>query len=136
MMVPTFRRPERIAPLVALYATGEIPSLRLIVIMWHDAETPPTPDLLANVTGHPIEVTVEMRGASLNERFRRSDNVRTAAVLSIDDDLLFKPEDIELGYQAWKGYGGGRRRMVGYMQRQITPSHEYRWNIAGFHDYR
>jgi len=136
MMVPTFRRPERLPPLVAQYATGAIPSLRRIVIMWHDDETEPATSLLQTLGSYKVPVVLEHRGRSLNERFRRSENVQTDCILSIDDDLEFSHADVELGYQTWKEFGSGRQRMIGYMPREVSASHDYSWSTDGFSTYR
>lgn len=101
------------------YASGTIPSLRRILILWHDNTTSPPSDFLDSISSYPVPVIIEPRHISLNQRFHTSENVVTDCVLTIDDDMRYKPEDIEFGYQAWKELGQGRKRMVGYVAREV-----------------
>lgn len=133
-MVWTLRRPQLLPKLLDHYATGSIPSLRRIVLMWHDNMTKPDETLLNSFTQYTVPIVLEHRVRSLNERFRRSASIDTACVLSIDDDRLYSHEDIEMGFEAWKEYGGGRKRMVGYYPREISEDKHYLW--AGFTSYR
>lgn len=109
------------------YAGGNIPSLRRIVLLWNDIENDPPEDFLRSLDKFKkVPVIVEQRHInSLNQRFRKTENIVTECVLSLDDDMLFKPADIQLGYDTWKQYGQGRRRMVGYVAREATADKVY-----------
>lgn len=124
-MVPTYRRVKDLPKFLANYAEGNISSLRRIILLWNDVENDPPETLLHELEKFKkVPVIVEQRHInSLNQRFRKSENIKTEAVFSLDDDMIFKPSDIQLGFETWKQYGQGRRRMVGYVARE-TDDHE------------
>lgn len=43
-------------------------------------------------------------------------------MLSVDDDFILEPEDIEFGYQRWKEHDLGRKRMAGFVARTVYSS--------------
>lgn len=117
------------------YAEGDIPSLRRIILLWNDIENDPPEDFLRSLDMFKkVPVIVEQRNInSLNQRFRKSANILTECVLSLDDDMLFEPDDIQLGYDTWKQYGQGRHRMLGYVAREATDDNAYM--VKGFETY-
>lgn len=117
------------------YAEGNIPSLRRIVLLWNDVENEPPEDFLRSLDKFKrVPVIVEQRHInSLNQRFHKSESIKTEAVLSLDDDMLFEPDDIQLGYDTWKQYGQGRRRMLGYVAREASDDDAYM--VHGFESY-
>ncbi|KAI9697350.1 MAG: hypothetical protein M1820_007856 [Bogoriella megaspora] len=120
LVAPTYKRVERLPTFLSNYANGTIPSLRRIVLLWNDVENEPPTSFTDTLTSYTVPIIIEQRGInSLNQRFKLSENIRTNAILAIDDDIIFKPEDIELGYQTWHQYGLGRKRMVGYVPREV-----------------
>jgi hypothetical protein len=122
---PTFNRSSLLPVFFDNYASGEIPSLRRVIMIWND-DTPPTQEFLDSLTKYKVPITIEQRHVnSKNERFRASENMRTAAIFALDDDMRFKPEDVEFAYQAWREYGQGRRRMLGLVAREVGPDGEY-----------
>jgi hypothetical protein len=119
IVTPTYQRIQALPAFLNHYATGEVASLKRIVLQWVDTEHDPPKDFLKSLSSYSVPVIIErMTSRSLNERFRPSKDARTEAVLSIDDDLLFAPEDVELGYQTWKALAVGRLGMVGYFARE------------------
>lgn len=117
------------------YAGGNIPDLRRIILLWNDVENEPPEDFLRSLDKYEkVPVIVEQRHInSLNQRFFKSENIVTECVLSLDDDMLFEPDDIQLGFDTWKQYGQGRRRMVGFVAREATSDNAYM--VADFHSY-
>lgn len=135
LVVPTYRRLKDLPRFLKNYAGGNIPSLRRIVLLWNDIENEPPEEFLHSLDEYKnVPVVVEQRHInSLNQRFRKSENIRTEAVLSLDDDMLFEPADIQLGYDTWKQYGQGRRRMLGYVAREASDDKSYM--VDGFESY-
>lgn len=128
LVAPTFNRSERLPTFLDTYASGKIPSLRRVILLWNEIETSPPSSLVESLPSYPVSVVIEQRHInSLNQRFHKSDNMKTDCILAMDDDILFKPADIELGYQAWKNYGLGRKSMVGYIPRQASKDGVYVW---------
>ena len=58
---------------------------------------------------------------SLNNRFLPFDIIETDAILSLDDDISFRPEDLVFGFRVWLE---NRDRIVGYPAR----SHQWNWD--------
>lgn len=133
--MPTYKRLKDLPKFLEHYAEGNITSLRKIILLWVDLENGPPQDFLSSLDKYQkVPVIVEHpRDKSLNQRFRRSENIKTEAVLSLDDDMLFEPYSIQLGFDAWKQYGQGRRRMVGYVAREVGKDGSYM--VGGFQSY-
>jgi len=93
--------------------------------MWHDNTTEPPQSVVDSLASYKVPIVIEKRDRPLNERFRRSDNIKTNCVLAIDDDMIYKPTDVEMGYQVWKAFGQGRTRMVGYIKRAASKEGKY-----------
>jgi hypothetical protein len=83
--------------LIGLYT--EVPSVDLIVIVWHDPITPPSiqSDMFSKV---PVYVH-QAEDNSLNNRFLPLAVIRTQGVLSVDDDILASAVDIEASFRLW-----------------------------------
>ena len=145
ILTPSFKREHLLFDFFERYATGEIPSLRQIILQWVEGGTKPSQKLLQSLKDHPVPIwIVRPKGDSLNERFRLPEgldgwevlfnNTRTFhsgidAVLSLDDDLLLEASDVELSYQAWRDFGGAeRRRMLGFYEREVTQDLVYEWH--------
>lgn len=132
--MPTYKRVETLPDFMENYASGKIPSLRRVVFLWNDIDTEPPRSLLRSAHDLPVPVVFEQRQVnSLNERFRRTENIRTECVLSVDDDIYIQPDDVEAGFQAWRQFGQGRRRMVGYFPRAMASDGAYLWeNVKSY----
>jgi hypothetical protein len=126
IVTPTYKRVDALPAFLKHYATGEVASLKRIVLQWVDTETEPPADFVSSLPSYKVPVIIEqLTSRSLNERFRAGKNTRTEAILSIDDDLLFAPEHVELGYQTWKDVAVGRLGMVGYFAREALEDGRY-----------
>ncbi|GIZ49327.1 hypothetical protein CKM354_001235900 [Cercospora kikuchii] len=117
---PTYRRLETLPQFLDNYANGNLSSLRKIVLLWNDIENDPPPSFLGTLDTYRVPVVLEQRHInSLNQRFHPTEHVKTNCVFSVDDDMIFKPEDVEYGYQAWKDQNKGRQRMLGFIAREV-----------------
>lgn len=126
IVTPTYRRLDMLPRFLDTYAGGKIPSLRHITIQWVDSQSSPPAWLEERMKAAKVPCRLRvMNATSLNERFRPDESIGTSAVLSLDDDVLLRPVDVEQGYQAWRQFGQGRRRMVGFFARTITDDLRY-----------
>lgn len=118
IVAPTYHRTESLPEFLDNYATGHIPSLKAILVIWNNEEDPPL-SLNDTIAQYPVPVTLERRAKnSKNERFRRTSSITTAAVFALDDDMVITPRDVEYGFQAWRTFHQPRTRMVGYIRRR------------------
>lgn len=117
------------------YATGNIPSLRKIILIWNNIDERPPADLVELASSYSVPVIIEERGRnSLNERFYPTPAIKTECVFAMDDDMVFTAKDVENGYQAWRTFGLGRKRMVGFVPRDASDDGVY--NPPSYHKYR
>ncbi|KAK5721953.1 hypothetical protein LTR15_006547 [Elasticomyces elasticus] len=126
LVTPTYRRLERLPTFLDNYATGKIPSLKRVVLLWADLENAAPESFTSTLSKYAVPVIIgELTHNSLNERFRATKDMPTKGILSVDDDVLITPEDTEMGYQAWRDWGEGRKRMTGYIPRELKADGTY-----------
>jgi hypothetical protein len=128
IVTPTLKREELLPAFLDNYATGNIPSLKKILLLWVNL-TKEVPEYLrgpalarSNYTV-PIEIQI-LREPSLNQRFRPNPSIKTSCVFSLDDDILMTPAEVEAGYVAWRELGQ-RRRMLGFAARRVGANFKY-----------
>ncbi|KAI7443976.1 hypothetical protein KC364_g13389, partial [Hortaea werneckii] len=123
---PTYHRTEGLTEYLDNYATGDVPSLHKIIIIWNNEDDAPG-WLNKTLTKYQVPIVLERRARnSKNYRFQRTPAIETAAVLALDDDMVIKPRDVEYAFQAWQMYRYPRKRMVGYIRRRVSPQGDYR----------
>lgn len=90
------------------------------------------PDWL-ELDSYKVPVYIEKaRRNSLTERFRQPAKMRTHAGLWIDDDLEFRPADIELGFETYRQMGSHQHRIVGFSGRMVNKDPEDNWTYRVF----
>lgn len=109
----TFQRPKELQRVLASLLAEKVPSLLEIVVLWNNFDEP-TP---ANFTSdHGVSVRYRKPDRdSLNEKLRADPGFRTQAVLLSDDDIYYRPADLEFAFRAWRDFG--RHRVVGGLAR-------------------
>ncbi|KAI7553854.1 hypothetical protein KC331_g946 [Hortaea werneckii] len=123
---PTYHRTEGLTEYLDNYATGDVPSLHKIILIWNNEEDAPG-WLNKTLTKYQVPIVLERRARnSKNYRFQRTPAIETAAVLALDDDMVIKPRDVEYAFQSWQMYRYPRKRMVGYIRRRVSPQGDYR----------
>lgn len=123
---PTYHRTEGLPEYLDNYATGNVPSLKKIILIWNNEEDSPA-WLNETISKYTVPIVLERRERnSKNERFRRTPEITTGAVLALDDDMVIQARDVEYAYQAWQMYRYPRTRMVGYVRRRVSDEGLYR----------
>ena len=126
MVAPTYQRAAQLPEFLSRYASGNVTSLKRIVLLWNEVDTEPPQSLVKSLPSFNVPVIIEQRHInSLNQRFHETEYITTECVLAMDDDMLYHPEDVEFGYQTWKSFGQGRKRMIGYHQRAVSTDGRY-----------
>lgn len=82
---------------------------------------------------HKVPVHLEKaRRNSLTERFRQPAKMRTQSGLWIDDDLEFRPEDIELAFETYRQLGSHQHRIIGFSGRLVDQDPDNQWMYRVF----
>ncbi|XP_044750897.1 exostosin-3 [Coccinella septempunctata] len=95
-----------------------LPYLHSVVVVWNSPK-PPSAELKWPDIGAPLHVVNAARN-SLNNRFLPLDNLKTEAVLSVDDDAHLRHDEILFGFRVWREH---RHRIVGF------PGRYHAWDI-------
>lgn len=95
-----------------------LPYLHSVVVVWNSPR-PPSPELRWPDIGAPVRVVNAARN-SLNNRFLPLDNLKTEAILSVDDDAHLRHDEILFGFRVWREH---RDRIVGF------PGRYHAWDV-------
>ncbi|KAF4124680.1 alpha-1,4-N-acetylglucosaminyltransferase EXTL3 [Geosmithia morbida] len=87
--------------------------VRQIVVIWNNLDEP-TPAPFTSDHGVSVRYRKPERD-SLNEKLRVDGDYRTQAVLLSDDDIYYRPADLEFAFQSWRQFG--RHRVTGALAR-------------------
>lgn len=120
----TYHRPKELEGTLKAILAEDIPSLHEIVIVWNnlDQETPPD-----YVSEHGVKVRYRMSTEnSLNQKLIPDPKFETKAILLTDDDVYYKPDDLEWVFQAWRKFG--QFRLVGALPRCSVQGQDGKWN--------
>ncbi|CDW52789.1 exostosin 3 [Trichuris trichiura] len=92
----------------ALLRLAELPYLNKVIVVWN-GESDPSIDLVWPKLTAPIVLRPGKN--SLNNRFLPFAEIETEAILSIDDDVQLRHDEIIFAFRAWRE---SRRRIVGF----------------------
>ncbi|KAG5883053.1 hypothetical protein JTB14_010441 [Gonioctena quinquepunctata] len=95
-----------------------LPYLNSVVVVWNSPR-PPSAELRWPDIGAPIHIVKAARN-SLNNRFLPLDNLKTEAILSVDDDAHLRHDEILFGFRVWREH---RDRIVGF------PGRYHAWDL-------
>ena len=79
------------------------------LVVWN-SEIPPNPDLEWPDIGVPV-IVLKTQKNSLNNRFLAYEAIETEAVLSLDDDVHLRQDEIIVGFRVWREH---RDKLVGF----------------------
>lgn len=143
-MIATHKRDVLLQPLLKHLTTSPPPSLRHILVIWQNVGTPLPSFLeassLATYNSTVVKISVrESQENSMNERFRPAldwgNEIRTNAVMILDDDVVLRRETLEWGYQQFLDVNPiasnpENGRIVGFTGRDYKPSAEGGWSYV------
>ncbi|KAH8811198.1 multiple-like 3 [Xylogone sp. PMI_703] len=92
-----------------------IPTLSEVVVAWNEVGIP-TPEDYVSKHGVPVKYRASTVN-SLNDKFRLDPDYpyRTRAIFLTNDNIYYKPADLEFAFQAWRKFG--RNRITGAINR-------------------
>ncbi|XP_056635228.1 exostosin-3 [Diorhabda sublineata] len=95
-----------------------LPYLNSVIVVWNSPRLP-SPELRWPDIGAPVHVIKAARN-SLNNRFLPLENLKTEAILSVDDDAHLRHDEILFGFRVWREH---RDRIVGF------PGRYHAWDL-------
>ena len=105
VMVPTFRRQERVLYNLACYYSklAALPFVTRIIFSWNDVSRKPHADLLAALQSPEWRDKAFIQYHTNNSLLNRYnvDEIHTAAVLSMDDDVCIDVTEVTAMYKLW-----------------------------------
>ncbi|XP_027163542.1 glycosyltransferase family 64 protein C4 [Coffea eugenioides] len=121
LLINTWKRNDLLKQSISHYAS--CPGLTSIHIVWSEPD-PPSVSLIKYLNhviesnsrdGQQIELKFDInREDSLNNRFKEIKNLKTDALFSIDDDVIFPCSSVELAFSIWQS---APDTMVGFVPR-------------------
>ncbi|KAF8681828.1 hypothetical protein HU200_045269 [Digitaria exilis] len=99
-------------------------SVREIVVVWNKGRPPSQGELKSMV---PVRIRVENKN-TLNNRFNIDKEIKTRAVMELDDDIMMTCDDLERGFKIWREHPD---RIVGYYPR-LAEGRPLRYRNEGF----
>ncbi|KAL2558057.1 Glycosyltransferase family 64 protein C4 [Forsythia ovata] len=121
LLINTWKRNDLLKQSISHYAS--CPGLASIHIVWSEPD-PPSESLLKVLNhiiqlnskdGREIELKFDInKEDSLNNRFKEITDLKTDAVFSIDDDIIFPCTSVEFAFTVWQS---APDTMVGYVPR-------------------
>ncbi|KAF4333145.1 exostosin-like 3 [Fusarium beomiforme] len=120
----TYRRPKELNYTLSVLLEEKIPSLHEIVIIWGDVDDVP-PTNFTSKHGVPVRYRRGLQD-SLNEKLRPDPDFKTQAILLTDDDVYYRPSDLEFVFQTWRKFG--RYRLTGALARCYDTDAEGHYN--------
>ncbi|KAL7924593.1 glycosyltransferase family 64 protein [Trichoderma austrokoningii] len=124
----TFHRPKELHRTLTTLLSAKIPSLLEIVVIWNNFDEK-EPDSYVSEHGVSVRYRKPTRD-SLNEKLWPDPTYRTKAILLTDDDVFYRPEDLEFVFQMWRKFG--KDRMTGALARCVSalPSGKWDYNFC------
>lgn len=123
IVVSTFHRPKELKRTLDTLTSLPVPSLHEIVVIWNnfDDETPKT-----YTTKHGVRVRYRKPTRdSLNEKLWPDPAYETQGILLSDDDVYYRPHDLEFVFQTWRKFG--QERMTGALSRCAKLARDGTW---------
>ncbi|KAL7911572.1 glycosyltransferase family 64 protein [Trichoderma velutinum] len=124
----TFHRPRELHRTLNTLLSTKIPSLHEIVVIWNNFDEK-EPDSFVSEYGVVVRYRKPTRD-SLNEKLWPDPKYKTKAILLSDDDVYYRPDDLEFVFQMWRNFG--RDRMTGALARcaSALPSGQWDYNFC------
>ncbi|KAF5453652.1 hypothetical protein F2P56_028542 [Juglans regia] len=121
IVMNTWKRYDLLKQSISHYSS--CPGLESIHIVWSEPNPPSDPlkkflnHIVQSNSGHERQVELKFdinKEDSLNNRFKEIKDLRTDAVFSIDDDVIFSCSSVEFAFNVWRS---APDTMVGFVPR-------------------
>ncbi|TQV95632.1 hypothetical protein V2A60_000817 [Cordyceps javanica] len=124
----TVNKTKELRRTLDMLLSNRIPSLLEVVVIWnnHDEDMPKN-----YVSSHSVEVRYRKPSRnSPNEKLWNDPSYRTRAVLLSNDDVFYRPGDLEFVFDMWRRFG--RDRVTGAIARcaRIDPAGRWEYSLC------
>lgn len=120
IVILTYKREQNLINLLGTYVN--LPYLNSILIIWNEINTEPSREFKikfkSQIDTKRMRI-IKSKTNSLNNRFIPYDLIETDAILSLDDDLMLRPDEILFAFRVWRT---NRDQIVGF------PARYHAWN--------
>jgi hypothetical protein len=122
----TYQRPKELNDTLSALLSEQIPSLWEVVIVWNDLENAP-PANYKSKYGVPVRYR-QSKANSLNQKLWPDAEYQTQAIFLSDDDIYYKPKDLEFVFQSWRKFG--QHRITGGFTRCAVQESNGKWKYT------
>lgn len=118
LVILTYKREKSLMEILDKYV--KLPYLNAIIIIWNDLSSEPSNLFIQKfnlyLSAQRIRI-IKSEKNSLNNRFLPYSLIKTDAILSLDDDVMLRADEIMLAFRVWRE---NRDRIVGFPARYHT----------------
>ncbi|XP_067218040.1 exostosin-like 2 [Chanodichthys erythropterus] len=114
IIMQTYNRTDILLRLLNHYQA--VPNLQCIIIVWNNPGEPPPRKLWDALGPHPVPVFFKEQSVNrMRNRLQPHPEIKTDAVLMLDDDTLVSVPDISFAFSVWKQFPD---QIVGFVPRK------------------
>ncbi|XP_048018697.1 exostosin-like 2 isoform X2 [Megalobrama amblycephala] len=114
IIMQTYNRTDILLRLLNHYQA--VPHLQCIIIVWNNPGEPPPRKLWDALGPHPVPVFFKEQSVNrMRNRLQPHPEIKTDAVLMLDDDTLVSVPDISFAFSVWKQF---QDQIVGFVPRK------------------
>ncbi|KAK7162670.1 hypothetical protein R3I93_006877 [Phoxinus phoxinus] len=128
IIMQTYNRTDILLKLLNHYQA--VPHLQCIVIVWNNPGEPPPRKLWDALGPHPVPVFFKEQSVNrMRNRLHPHPEIKTDAVLMLDDDTLVSVPDISFAFSVWKQFPD---QIVGFVPRKHVTTASGVYSYGGF----
>ncbi|KAG8436606.1 hypothetical protein GDO86_007640 [Hymenochirus boettgeri] len=123
LIMQTYNRTDLLLKMLNHYQA--MPGLSHVIVVWNNVGQEPPQDVWKSFGPHPVPVTFKKQSTNLmRNRLQRFSEIKTEAVLMMDDDTLVSAYDVSFAFSIWQEFPD---RIAGFVPRKhvLSPSGVY-----------
>uniref|UniRef100_A0A8C5QCI1 Exostosin-like 2 n=1 Tax=Leptobrachium leishanense TaxID=445787 RepID=A0A8C5QCI1_9ANUR len=118
LIMQTYNRTDLLLKMLNHYQA--VPHISCIVVVWNNVGQDPPTDIWESLGPHPVPVFFKKQSVNLmRNRLQNFPEIKTQAVLMMDDDTLVSAHDVSFAFSVWQQFPG---QIVGYVPRKHISS--------------
>lgn len=118
LIMQTFNRTDLLLKILNHYQA--MPQLHCVIVIWNNVGQDPPQELWESLGPHPVPVIFKKQTANLmRNRLQNFPDIKTEAVLMMDDDTLVSAYDVSFAFSVWQLFPS---QIVGFVPRKHVAS--------------
>ncbi|XP_053324806.1 exostosin-like 2 [Spea bombifrons] len=118
LIMQTYNRTDLLLKMLNHYQA--VPRVSCIVVVWNNVGQDPPQELWESLGPHPVPVFFKKQTANLmRNRLQKFPEIKTQAVLMMDDDTLVSAYDVSFAFSVWQQFPD---QIVGFVPRKHVSS--------------